>query len=159
LRLSYEYAGAGFAGVTKVDPAHVGQFILTPTAVGDLTVTAKGWCNQNPSNVALATAKVTVTAVALPKVTSIILTAAPNPYLVDGTRVDFTVSATKDAACTASFVYTPSGGGIAIGPTDVPASMTFDLAPVGTALTVFVTGRCSQNPTQITTSNTLVVNK
>ena len=157
LGLSYEYSGAGFAGITKVDPAHVGQFILTPTAVGTLVVTAKGWCKQNPSDVVLRTVSVTVTAVALPRVTSIILTAVPNPYVTSGTNVVFTVSATKDALCTASFIYSSTGGGIFAGSSTVPASMTFTLNPISGPLTVFVTGSCSQNPTDITQSNTVVV--
>jgi len=157
LGLSYEYSGAGFAGVTVVNPAHVGQFILTPSAVGNLTVTAKGWCTQNSSKVVFTTVNVAVTAVTLPKVTSIILTAVPNPYVTPGINVIFTVSATKDAVCTASFEYTRTGGGISAGTFDVPASMTFILNPVSGPLTVFVTGKCSQNPTDITQSNTVIV--
>jgi len=155
LNLSYQYSGAGF-GVTTVYPAYIGQFILTPTAVGTLTVTAHGWCSENASAAIEKTTTVEVTAIALPKVTSVTLTPSPNPYsIASGTGVDFTLAATADALCTVKLSYTYSGAGLALVTVNPAPPGVFNLAPVAAGtLTVSATGWCVENPSAVVSATT-----
>lgn len=63
LRLKYQASGAGISGILTVDPASTGAFQLTPPAAGTLSVTATGWCAENPTAQVTTTTNVTVTEV------------------------------------------------------------------------------------------------
>lgn len=158
LALRLQYSGAGY-GLMTVDPAVTGQFILTPTIKGTLTVTATGWCTQNPKAEVTVTTAVAVTDEILPAVTAVTLT-ADRTTVAGGNIVVYTLSATKNTGCTLNLRYVASGPGYS-GATVTASPGTFILTPTAviadTTLTVKATGWCTENPSAIVSSDTVSV--
>ena len=147
--LNYEYSGAGFVGVTKVQPAYVGQFILTPTATGHLVVTARGWCTQSPSKIAVKTIDVAVTdaTITTPDTPTGAATVAKNAaslYLTGGAvcsngdmvEYQFAASGSPNQPSPSAWSTTPS--------------ITFTWANAG-SYTVTAKGRCQSSPSIVST--------
>ena len=155
LALMYQYSGAGF-GVTTVNPASIGQFVLTPHAVGVLTVTATGWCTQNPTAKVLATVPVTVTDVVLPTVSSVTLTTTTaTPFNHPGT-IDYNLSAIKGTGCTLVLKRQHSGTALAA-QTFTPTTAgdySVNTTGAGTA-TITASGWCAENPSAIVSATKL----
>jgi len=149
LNLSYQYSGAGL-NLTTVYPAYVGQFILTPKVKGTLTVTAHGWCSENSTQSIETTVTVTATDEILPMVTGVTLTATPTTVVGNGSNpITYTLSVTKEAACTLQLSTVVSGAGLSGTPIWQPGTHT--LTPTlasgdpPATLTVTTSAWCSEN--------------
>ena len=159
LALKYQYSGAGLT-LTTVSPAFEGQFILTPTKKGTLTVTATGWCTQNPKAAVTQTTTVDVTEEILPKVTAVTLT-ADKTTVTRNNPVAFTLGATKETDCTMHLEYTYVGGGFPALTTVTTTPGIFVLTPPGavttTTLTVIAAAYCTENPSAVVSSSAITV--
>ncbi len=170
LKLYYEYSGAGL-GINMVDPASQGQFILTPTAKGTLTVTATGYCTQTPTAKTSVTTSVTVTepgAATLPTVTSVTLAlVTPTPYDIPTMSggIDYTLSAVTSSGCTLILRRQHSGSGLTPPNPDTYYPTTPGLWNIPEArliaganvLSITALGWCSENPSAIVTATSLNV--
>lgn len=161
LRLKYQYSGAGF-GVTTVDPATTGQFMLRPLLVGTLTVTATGWCEQNPTAEVTATVSVPVTDPLLPTVSSVTLSSLTVSPLTAPAPIDYTLSAVKSSGCTLVLKRVHSGTGLVAlteSPTAAGDKTVATVAPVFPAVsataTINASGWCAENPSAIVTATPL----
>ncbi len=165
VKMKYQYSGAGF-GVTTVNPATPGQFVLTPTAVGTLAVTATAWCTLNPAAESTVTTSVPVTAVVAPTPvtpTSVTLTAVTaSPYsIATGTGISFTLSAVAPAGCTLVLSRQHSGAGLPLTVVNPTLAGTFTTAnppgPTPGTVTIAASGWCTENPSGIVSATPLTI--
>lgn len=146
--MKYQYSGAGF-GVTTVNPATAGQFILTPTAVGTLTVTATAWCSANRSSTSVTTTTVDVTAAASATITSPSTPAFAAPVNSGVTETFSSGGSVCSNGEAVQYQFTALGGPAELNPTNwsSSSSTTFTWAAAGGPYTVSVQARCATSGT------------
>lgn len=155
VRMKYQYSGAGF-GVTTVDPATAGQFILQPTSPGTLTVTATGWCAEKPAGQSTVTTSATVTTA--PTITTP-TTPTGNINPTNSVAAVYTTSATCSNGDTVEYRFIATGGtpppGTTGWSTNVNASITWPNSPATPYPgTVSAQARCASSISVISVQST-----
>lgn len=152
LKLKYQYSGAGF-GITTVEPAQVGQFILTPHAIGELVVTATGWCGESQASAVSTTVSVPVTeeVPAVETITTPVTPTGPNYLKVNQPGTFNSVGSTSSLGHPLEYQFVATGPSTPENPLWTPlpeATISWSVANVvGSSYTVAVQARCSLHKT------------
>lgn len=159
--LEYRAQGAGvdidWRSIPGTETTRI--FEVRPRGEGIMSVMARGKCNESKEDWKYSNrVDVTVTAEALPTVSSVTLTASP-ASVVAGSNVTFSLGVARTETCNLALRYQYSGGGFPVTTVDPAATGQFILRPpaVGT-LVVTATAFCTQNPAaQVTTTTNVAV--